>query len=70
MSLTGRLIKERRKELGMNANTLAKKLKVSRSTVYRWENGDINKIPIGLIPNIAEALDTTPIYPAGWNEGI
>ncbi|NLW69949.1 MAG: helix-turn-helix domain-containing protein [Eubacteriaceae bacterium] len=62
------MIRERRKELGMNADTLAEKLKVSRSTIYRWENGEINKIPIDLIPNIAEALDTTPVYLAGWSE--
>lgn len=45
MSITGQKIKARRKELGMSADEVAAKLGVSRSTIFRYENGHIEKSP-------------------------
>ena len=45
MSKTGEQIKKRRKQLGMSADELAEKLGVSRSTIFRYEKGDIDKVP-------------------------
>ena len=42
MSKTGEQIKKRRKQLGMSADELAEKLGVSRSTIFRYEKGDID----------------------------
>lgn len=67
MSDTGKRIKQRRKELGLAADFLADKLKVSRSTIFRYEKGDIDKIPADSLSIIADVLNTTPAYLMGWD---
>ncbi len=64
----GKRIKARRKQIGMNAESLAEMLKCAPSTVYRYESGDIMKMPISVIPMIADALHTTPGYLMGWTD--
>lgn len=64
----GQRIKQRRLELEMSLEQLANKLGVNRSTVYRYETGEIEKMPIGVVKPIAEALSTTPAYIMGWDE--
>lgn len=61
----GERIKARRKVLGMNAETLADIIGVSRATMYRYENGDIEKVPVQVLGPIAEALNTTPAHLMG-----
>lgn len=68
MSDTGERIKQRRKEMGLTADTLAEKLGVSRSTIFRYEKGDIDKIPAESLSIIAAALNTTPAYLIGWKD--
>lgn len=62
---TGERIKRRRKELGISADTLAERIGVSRSTVFRYENGDIEKMPTDTLKPIADALHTTPYWLLG-----
>ena len=62
----GHRIKERRKYLKMSAEELAKRLGKDRSTVYRYEKGDIENLPLDILQPIAKALDTTPEYLMGW----
>jgi len=64
----GKRIKERRKELGMSAETLAKMLGKDRSTIYRYEKGDIENLPLDILEPIAKALQTSPQYLMGWQE--
>lgn len=63
----GERIKNRRKELKLSADNVAEKLNVSRSTVFRYENGDIEKFPTQKLAEIAKALQTTPGYLMGWS---
>ena len=56
----GEAIKNRRKELNMSVDELAKKVGKDRSTIYRYEKGDIENIPMDLLIPIAEALKTSP----------
>lgn len=65
---TGDLIKIRRKEIAMSAERLAEKVGVSPATIYRYEKGDIEKVPVDVLKNIASALNTTPAYLMGWKE--
>ena len=65
---TGERIRERRKELGISADVLANTLKVSRSTIFRYENGDIEKLPIDRLEPISKILHTSPAYLMGWIE--
>lgn len=62
----GQRMKERRKELNISADELAKKLGKDRSTIYRYEKGDIENLPLDILEPIASALETTPAYLMGW----
>lgn len=68
MSDIGIRIKKRRKELGISAEQLAERLNVSRSTIYRYEKGDIEKLPANFLETIATELNTTPAFLMGWEE--
>ncbi|MBF2536404.1 helix-turn-helix domain-containing protein [Listeria marthii] len=63
---TGERIKKRRKELGYNADYLANMLGVSRSTIFRYENGEIEKLPITILESLSSILKTSPAYLMGW----
>ena len=63
---TGQRIKKRRKQLGISAEKLAEIINVSPATVYRYENGDIEKVPGDRLTSIAEALSTNLDYLTGW----
>ena len=56
----GERIRKRRKELKMSVDELARKVGKDRSTIYRYENGDIGNMPLELVSPMVEALDMTP----------
>lgn len=64
----GQRIKERRKALKMSADEMGVKLGKDRSTIYRYEKGDIENLPLDILEPIAEILQTTPQYLMGWEE--
>ena len=64
----GERIKQRRLELGYTAEAIAKLLNKNRATIYRYENGDIENMPIDVLEPLAKALNTTPAYLMGWQE--
>lgn len=64
----GDRIKYRRKHLGMSAEELAKRIGKDRSTVFRYEKGDIENLPLDILEPIAKALGTTPQYLMGWED--
>lgn len=65
---TGQRIKKRRKELGLSADCIAEKLGVSRSTVFRYESGSIEKLPADILEPLSSILYTTPEYLMGWSD--
>lgn len=64
---TGERMKKRRKEIGLSAEKVAELLGVSPSTVYRYENGDIENMPGSILEPISNILMTTPAYLMGWD---
>lgn len=68
MSKIGQRIKQRRKQLNMSADDVASLLKISRSTVFRYENGRIRKVPADILEKLAEILLTTPAYLIGSHD--
>ena len=64
----GDRIKIRRKHLKMSADELGRRLGKDRSTIYRYEKGDIENLPLDILEPIAVALDTTPQYLMGWEQ--
>lgn len=64
----GQRIKARRKELHISADELGKKLGKDRSTIFRYEKGDIENLPLDILKPIADALGVTPAYLMGWEK--
>lgn len=64
----GKRIQNRRKDLGLSADELANYLGKDRSTIYRYESNDIEKLPTSILEPLAKALKTTPAYLMGWAE--
>lgn len=64
----GERIKKRRIELGLSVDDIAEKLGKGRATVYRYENGEIEKLPTTVLEPLAIVLKTTPAYLMGWEE--
>lgn len=64
----GERMKARRKSLGISADKVAEALGVSRSTVFRYEKGDIEKVPSEQLEPIAYVLNTSVGYLMGWVE--
>lgn len=61
----GYRIKERRTQLKMSADDLARRIGKDRSTVYRYESGGIDKVSVDMLEPLAKALQTTPAYLIG-----
>ena len=66
--MIGERIKQSRLALGYSAEQVASFLQVSPATIYRYENGDISKLPSKFIKPLAEFLCVTPEYLMGWTE--
>ena len=62
----GQRIKTMRIQNGLSIDELAYRLGKNRTTVYRYENGDIENLPLGILDSLAEALNTTPAFLMGW----
>lgn len=65
---TGDRMKARRKELDIPVEDVAAALNVSVATIYRYENGDIEKVPGYILDPLSKVLNTTPSYLMGWDE--
>lgn len=64
----GERIRDRRKQLGLSAEYIAEQLDCSPATIYRYENGYIEKMPIDSILPIAKILLVSPAYLMGWED--
>lgn len=65
---TSEIIKKRRKELGLTLEQVADALGVNKSTVMRYENNDIEKMPISVIQPLSIVLRCTPMYLLGLED--
>ena len=66
--MIGERIKEARLALGYSAEQVAAFLGVSPATIYRYENGDISKLPSNFIKPLAQYLCVSPSWLMGWSE--
>ena len=64
----GERIRITRLQQGLTIDDLANQLGKNRTTIYRYENGDIENLPLGILDSLADALNTTPAYLMGWSE--
>ena len=61
-------IRALRMNLGLTLEDVASVVGVGKSTVRKWETGDIANMRRDKIAKLAEALHTTPAYLMGWDE--
>ena len=66
--MIGDRIKEARMALGYSAEQVAAFLHVSPATIYRYENGDISKLPSKFLKPLADYLCVSPEYLMGWTD--
>lgn len=65
----GERMKQRRKEKKISVEYLAKELGVSCSTVYRYEDTSIEKIPVKVFDRLCTILEMTPAELLGNESG-
>lgn len=63
-------IKERREFLKLSFQQLADLTGMSKSTLQRYETGNIRNIPLDKLEILAKALQTTPEWILGWDREI
>jgi transcriptional regulator with XRE-family HTH domain len=61
-------IKELRKAKGISAEMIAEQLGTNPTTIYRYEKGDIEKMPLSVLEPIAKILGCSPAYLMGWTD--
>lgn len=65
---TGKRIKLLRSNLGLSVEEVANRLGKNRATVYRYESKDIADVPISVIEQLADILETSTSYLMGWTD--
>lgn len=66
----GDRIRERREYLGMSQTDLAKRVDVSKQTLYKYEMNIITNIPSDKIELIGKVLKISPSYLMGWEKNL
>lgn len=66
--MTGEHLRRRRKELKMTLEDVGKIVGVGKSTVRKWETGEIENMRRDKIALLAKALKTTPLFIMGIKE--
>lgn len=61
-------IKALRLEHGFTLQYVADKIKVSKSTIKRWEDGEISSIGLDRVDQLAGVLNVSPGYLMGWTD--
>ncbi len=70
MSSVGERIKQLRVKSGLSADDLAERIGKNRATIFRYENGDIESMPLEVLEPIAKALNVSPAVLMGWNDAF
>lgn len=65
---TGERIKRLREDNSISQTELAEDVRVSKQTLYKYENDIVTNIPSDKLELIADKLDTTPEYLMGWTD--
>ena len=59
-------VQQLRKSRKMTQEELAKLLKTTKQTIYKYEQSIVTNIPSDRVERIAEVLNSTPAYIMGW----
>ena len=64
----GKLIHDRRVELGLTMKELGERCEVSEATISRYESGNIKNMRRDVVAALSKALNISPKILMGWNE--
>lgn len=64
----GERIKQQRQSLNISASELADRLYMSKATIHRYENGDIQNIKMPVIISLSRELKVNPAWLLGKTE--
>lgn len=66
----GDRIRKQRGLAGMPQTELAERVKISKQTLYKYENNIVTNVPSDKIESIAEILNVSPAYLMGWEKTL
>lgn len=66
----GERIKSARESVGLTQEQLGRMCHTTKQTIYKYETGIITNIPIDRLVSIAQALNVSAEYLAGWDDDI
>ncbi|MFG5564354.1 S24 family peptidase [Enterococcus faecalis] len=58
----------KREQKGLSAEALGKMVGVNKTTIYRYEKGQIEKMPFTVVNRLAEVLEINPAFIAGFSD--
>ena len=67
-NVIGYRIRSRREELGLTQDDLAKEIGLNKSTIQRYESGNISRLKLPVIDAIAQFLHVSPQWIAGKSD--
>lgn len=67
MNTMGQRIHAKRTEYGWTLEELGEKLGVKKSSISKWENGDVQNIKRSCIARMAELFDCSPVWLMGYD---
>ena len=70
MDNLSKILKTRRKELGLTLAQIADKLGVTEATVQRWESGNIKSVRYEKIEILSNVLKISPSVLMGWEDAL
>lgn len=62
----GERIRSERENLKISQTDLAKRIGISKQTLYKYETNIVTNIPYNIIENIANILNISPVMLMGW----
>ena len=68
MKTMGQRIHEKRVEYGWTLEELGEKLGVKKSSISKWENGDVQNIKRSCIARMAELFHCSPVWLMGYDD--
>ena len=66
----GDRIQKKRNELGISQTDLAKKVGISKQTLYKYEKNIVTNIPLNKIEEFSKALHVPKSFLMGWEDNL
>ena len=68
--VVGERMQQRRKQIGLTLDDIAQEIGVAKSTIQRYETGNIKRLKLPVIEAIARVLSVSPSWLCGKSEDM